>query len=227
MSGVFARLVGQDAVESELTAAARAARGDSDHVGSMTHAWLITGPPGSGRSVAALCFAAALVGCCACLLRVLLRLLVLAVLLRLAALAAALVCWLEALVGGLATAAGWRTPCSDGGHTLPLRRESEGCRDHSRTSLAWSVGHCLVACCWLGLGACGHPSAGTIRPRRRSSATLCRGLALVVRHSSAPSAVARVPRSLRASWPSLTSSGTALALLRPWGCALTCGRVLT
>ena len=67
MSGVFARLVGQDAVESELTAAARAARGDSAHsadpgspVGSMTHAWLITGPPGSGRSVAALCFAAAL-----------------------------------------------------------------------------------------------------------------------------------------------------------------------
>ena len=28
--------------------------------GTMTHAWLITGPPGSGRSVAALCFAAAL-----------------------------------------------------------------------------------------------------------------------------------------------------------------------
>lgn len=26
----------------------------------MTHAWLVTGPPGSGRSVAALCFAAAL-----------------------------------------------------------------------------------------------------------------------------------------------------------------------
>lgn len=61
MSGVFARLVGQGAVESELTTAARAARGDSGHVGaSMTHAWLITGPPGSGRSVAALCFAAAL-----------------------------------------------------------------------------------------------------------------------------------------------------------------------
>lgn len=67
MSRVFARLVGQHAVESELTAAARAARGDSAHsadpgspVGSMTHAWLITGPPGSGRSVAALCFAAAL-----------------------------------------------------------------------------------------------------------------------------------------------------------------------
>ena len=64
MSGVFTRLVGQSAVESELVATARAARGDSAHgadeVGSMTHAWLITGPPGSGRSVAALCFAAAL-----------------------------------------------------------------------------------------------------------------------------------------------------------------------
>src|ERR1700761_6461352 len=64
MSGVFTRLVGQDAVEAELMAAARAARGDSAHSavnhGTMTHAWLITGPPGSGRSVAALCFAAAL-----------------------------------------------------------------------------------------------------------------------------------------------------------------------
>lgn len=64
MAGVFSRLVGQDAVEKELIAAARAARGDSSHseavTGTMTHAWLITGPPGSGRSVAALCFAAAL-----------------------------------------------------------------------------------------------------------------------------------------------------------------------
>ena len=67
MSGVFTRLVGQEAVEAELLAAANAARSDSsDSVhssagdGSMTHAWLITGPPGSGRSVAALCFAAAL-----------------------------------------------------------------------------------------------------------------------------------------------------------------------
>lgn len=72
MTGVFSRLVGQDAVEAELMAAARAARGDSAHspalesggagaaTGTMTHAWLITGPPGSGRSVAALCFAAAL-----------------------------------------------------------------------------------------------------------------------------------------------------------------------
>ncbi|MGB8407504.1 MAG: DNA polymerase III subunit delta' [Mycobacterium sp.] len=64
MSGVFSRLVGQDAVEAELVAAARAARGDSAHsgvtTGTMTHAWLITGPPGSGRSIAAVCFAAAL-----------------------------------------------------------------------------------------------------------------------------------------------------------------------
>ena len=64
MSGVFSRLVGQSAVEAELVAAAAAARGDSAHdalaTGTMTHAWLITGPPGSGRSVAALCFAAAL-----------------------------------------------------------------------------------------------------------------------------------------------------------------------
>lgn len=64
MSGVFTRLVGQSAVEAELVGAAKAARGDSAHdvasTGTMTHAWLITGPPGSGRSVAAQCFAAAL-----------------------------------------------------------------------------------------------------------------------------------------------------------------------
>jgi DNA polymerase-3 subunit delta' len=68
MSGVFARLVGQSAVETELVAAAQAARGDSAHrtgtgaatEAAMTHAWLITGPPGSGRSIAALCLAAAL-----------------------------------------------------------------------------------------------------------------------------------------------------------------------
>jgi DNA polymerase-3 subunit delta' len=60
MSRVFARLVGQESVEADLVAAASAARGDSTQSGAMTHAWLITGPPGSGRSVAALCFAAAL-----------------------------------------------------------------------------------------------------------------------------------------------------------------------
>src|SRR6201985_2035423 len=64
MSGVFARFVGPHAAEPQLGAAAEAARGDAAHsgitAGTMTHAWLITGPPGSGRSVAALCFAAAL-----------------------------------------------------------------------------------------------------------------------------------------------------------------------
>ncbi|MDQ3359129.1 MAG: DNA polymerase III subunit delta', partial [Actinomycetota bacterium] len=51
--GVFAQLVGQDAVSAELQHAA-------EHSEAMTHAWLFTGPPGSGRSVAARAFAAAL-----------------------------------------------------------------------------------------------------------------------------------------------------------------------
>ena len=49
---VWDDLVGQEAAISELSAAA-AGQG-------MTHAWLITGPPGSGRSNAARAFAAAL-----------------------------------------------------------------------------------------------------------------------------------------------------------------------
>ncbi len=72
-SVVFDRLVGQKAVETELVRAATAARRGIREAGSaMTHAWLFTGPPGSGRSVAALCFAAALqctgetVGCGEC-----------------------------------------------------------------------------------------------------------------------------------------------------------------
>lgn len=59
MAGVFDRLVGQEAVERELTAAVVAARSGIAE-GAMTHSWLFTGPPGSGRSIAALCFAAAL-----------------------------------------------------------------------------------------------------------------------------------------------------------------------
>ena len=51
--GVWAQLVGQPAVVAEL----RAAVAEST---AMTHAWLFTGPPGSGRSVAARAFAAAL-----------------------------------------------------------------------------------------------------------------------------------------------------------------------
>jgi DNA polymerase III subunit delta' len=61
---VFADLVGQEeAVETLRTAAAGAAALVDGTVGptsAMTHAWIFTGPPGSGRSVAARAFAAAL-----------------------------------------------------------------------------------------------------------------------------------------------------------------------
>ena len=60
--GVFGDLVGQDSVTGQLrqaaSAAARVLRGEPAL--GMTHAWLFTGPPGSGRSVAARAFAAAL-----------------------------------------------------------------------------------------------------------------------------------------------------------------------
>jgi DNA polymerase-3 subunit delta' len=59
MPGVFDRLVGQRDVETDLVGAAVAARTGASG-SAMTHSWLFTGPPGSGRSVAALCFAAAL-----------------------------------------------------------------------------------------------------------------------------------------------------------------------
>ena len=58
---VFHELAGQDAVVGQLEQAV---------AGAMTHAWLFTGPPGSGRSVAARAFAAALLcpygGCGEC-----------------------------------------------------------------------------------------------------------------------------------------------------------------
>ncbi|TLP76924.1 DNA polymerase III subunit delta' [Nesterenkonia sphaerica] len=50
--GVFAELVGQEAVVAQLQSAVGS--------GAPTHAWLFTGPPGSGRSNAARAFAAAL-----------------------------------------------------------------------------------------------------------------------------------------------------------------------
>ncbi|TCN48938.1 DNA polymerase-3 subunit delta' [Rhodococcus sp. SMB37] len=59
MPGVFDRLVGQHDVETDLVGAAVAARTGASG-SAMTHSWLFTGPPGSGRSIAALCFAAAL-----------------------------------------------------------------------------------------------------------------------------------------------------------------------
>jgi DNA polymerase III subunit delta' len=58
---VWDELAGQEAVVAQLQAAL---------AGGMTHAWLFTGPPGSGRSVAARAFAAALLcengGCGVC-----------------------------------------------------------------------------------------------------------------------------------------------------------------
>jgi len=87
-NAVFGELAGQDAVVEQLEKAAAAAAallagnqpprgGDRGgrppgpaQPGGMTHAWLFTGPPGSGRSVAARAFAAALLcpygGCGQC-----------------------------------------------------------------------------------------------------------------------------------------------------------------
>ena len=72
MTDVFSDLIGQDHVVAQLRAAA--AEGPAARAGqptsAMTHAWLLTGPPGSGRSTAALALAAALVcpeqGCGVC-----------------------------------------------------------------------------------------------------------------------------------------------------------------
>ncbi len=70
--GVFRQLIGQEAVVDQLRRAVRAASDRSGAGGpsGMTHAWLFTGPPGSGRSVAARDFAAALLcdrqGCGEC-----------------------------------------------------------------------------------------------------------------------------------------------------------------
>ncbi|MFC4495309.1 DNA polymerase III subunit delta' [Streptomyces ovatisporus] len=68
---VWDDVVGQERVTAQLSAAARdadayvtaeaAGKGTAELSGSsMTHAWLFTGPPGSGRSTAARAFAAAL-----------------------------------------------------------------------------------------------------------------------------------------------------------------------
>ncbi|PRW62403.1 DNA polymerase III subunit delta' [Actinopolyspora mortivallis] len=76
--GIWSEVIGQPAAVRTLTAAVRAARralrGTGDVTGgAMTHAWLFTGPPGCGRSLAARAFAGALqcsdpdsLGCGAC-----------------------------------------------------------------------------------------------------------------------------------------------------------------
>src|SRR6202042_2531067 len=52
---VFGELVGQETVVEQLRAAVSAAGTAREGAGlAMTHAWLFTGPPGSGRSAAAL-----------------------------------------------------------------------------------------------------------------------------------------------------------------------------
>jgi len=67
---VFDNLIDQEHVISILRDAISAASDSTNHSQEMTHAWLFTGPPGSGRSNAALAFAAALVcksgGCNEC-----------------------------------------------------------------------------------------------------------------------------------------------------------------
>ncbi|MGI8665224.1 MAG: DNA polymerase III subunit delta' [Jatrophihabitans sp.] len=63
MTTVFDALIGQDAAVLELSRAAQAAAdvaaGRPVQPGALTHAWLFTGPAGSGRSVAARALAAA------------------------------------------------------------------------------------------------------------------------------------------------------------------------
>lgn len=68
---IWERLVGQPSAVSQLQKAAADAHSPEElKASAMTHAWLITGPPGAGRSTAAILFAASLVckeqGCGTC-----------------------------------------------------------------------------------------------------------------------------------------------------------------
>ena len=69
MSSIFDDLVGQEHIIEILKGAVAASRTGSDSQ-EMTHAWVFTGPPGSGRSSAAVAFAQALIcpnqGCGVC-----------------------------------------------------------------------------------------------------------------------------------------------------------------
>jgi len=66
---VYDQLVGQSHLVKILEGAVAAARSGEESQ-EMTHAWLFTGPPGSGRSSAAIAFASALIcsddGCGTC-----------------------------------------------------------------------------------------------------------------------------------------------------------------
>jgi len=67
---VFNSLIDQSEVIKVLQEAVKSSKNKGDQTQAMTHAWLFTGPPGSGRSNAAIAFAAALVckdgGCSKC-----------------------------------------------------------------------------------------------------------------------------------------------------------------
>ena len=69
MSSVFDDLVGQEHIIDILKGAVAASRTGANSQ-EMTHAWVFTGPPGSGRSSAAVAFAQALIcpsqGCGVC-----------------------------------------------------------------------------------------------------------------------------------------------------------------
>ena len=69
MSTVYDNLVGQEHITTILKSAVAASRLEAT-TQEMTHAWLFTGPPGSGRSSAAVAFAQALIcpnqGCATC-----------------------------------------------------------------------------------------------------------------------------------------------------------------
>ena len=71
MSSVFDNLIDQEAVINTLKDAIAASKDLSNNSQNMTHSWLFTGPPGSGRSNAAISFAAGLLcekgGCSTCI----------------------------------------------------------------------------------------------------------------------------------------------------------------
>jgi DNA polymerase-3 subunit delta' len=71
MSLVFGDLIDQEAVIATLKDAVSASKDSTNKTQGMTHSWLFTGPPGSGRSNAAVAFAAALLceksGCATCI----------------------------------------------------------------------------------------------------------------------------------------------------------------
>jgi DNA polymerase-3 subunit delta' len=71
MSSVFDNLIDQEAVIKTLKEAIAASKDSSNNSQNMTHSWLFTGPAGSGRSNAAIAFAAGLLcekgGCGTCI----------------------------------------------------------------------------------------------------------------------------------------------------------------